>query len=230
MNRINNSHSTRQFPPVERKEESRWNVSFEFAKTVTTIGLIIIHECGHALAATLLFKNANPQIEVNYPFDAFCRYNSSKLSSLGKSFGMEDSKSLVAGAGPITEIISILAITKLSNSNKQIAQWMALKAISLSAYAISGLWDSSPSHDFSTIWSKSGRLAYGLLTACCLATTALVLRNATKSWNNEQGRTATDPIAMPRHRTRRIARPQQQPSYDWQPMSVRGNPHLNFLL
>lgn len=216
----------RQFPQVERNEP-RWNVSFGFAKTAATIGLIILHECGHALAATLLFKNAKPEIKIN-PFGGSCTYNSTTLSSLGNSFGMEGSISLVASAGPITEIISMLAITKLSNSSEQVAQWMALKAIGLSAYAISAFWDSSPTHDFSTIWSKSGGLSYSLLTACCLATTALVLRNATKSWNNEE-RTATDPIAMPRHRTRQIVR-QQHPTYDWQPMSVRGNPHLNFIL
>lgn len=227
MNRVNHTYSTRQFPQVERNEP-RWNVSFGFAKTAATIGLIILHEYGHALAATLLFKNANPEITINPFGGGYCKYNSTELSSLGKSFGMKDSTSLVAGAGPITEIISILAITKLSNSSEQVAQWMALKAISLSAYAISGLWSNSPTHDFSTIWSNSGRLPYSLLTACCLATTALVLRNATKSWNNEQG-TATDPIALPRHRTRRIARP-QQPSYDWQPTSFRSNPHLNFLI
>lgn len=230
MNRINNTNSTSQFSRVDKDDEPRWNVSFGFAKTAATLGLIILHECGHALAATLLFKNANPQIEIHYPYGAFCQYNSTKLSSLGNSFGMEDSTALVAGAGPITEIISILAITKLSNSSEKVAQWMALKAISLSAYAISALWDRSKSHDFSTIWSSSGGLAYGLITACCFATTALVLRNATKSWNNEQ-RAATDPIAMQRHRTRRIVVRQQHPSDDWQqPMSFRGNSHLNYIL
>jgi hypothetical protein len=227
MNRINNSHSTRHSPQAARTE-SRWNVAFELAKTVTTIGLIVIHECGHAVAATFLFKNANPQIKVNYPFDAFCSYNSTTLSSLGRSFGEKHSIALVAGAGPITEILSILAITKLSNSSEKVAQLMSLKAISLSVYAISGLWSNNPMHDFSSIWKNSGKLAYGLITACCLATTALVLRNGTKSLNKGE-RSATDPIAMRRHQTRRIVRPLHR-TYDCQSESVRGNSPLNFLM
>lgn len=175
MNRIHSFYSTGEFKQTSRS--SHLPVPFALAKIAVTTGLIFLHEYGHALAASLLYKNANPEIHFSY-YDGYCKYNSSTLSDLGKRIGPAHSTALVAGAGPVVDIISLLAITKLTNSDRIAARLLATKAFSLSLYALSALWKCNKEHDFCTVWSKSGVFAYSALTACCLATTALVMRNA----------------------------------------------------
>lgn len=175
MNQIYNVYSTGEFQ--QPRAPSKLPIPFALAKVATTTGLIFLHECGHALAASLLYRNANPEIRFSF-FDGYCQYNNSTLSDLGKRIGSANASAVVAGAGPAIDIIALLAITKLSRSNKTVARLLATKAFGLSLYALSALWKCYSSHDFCTVWSKSGVFAYGALTASCLATTALVMRNA----------------------------------------------------
>ena len=180
MNGINNS-------------ESSWKSTFTYAKAAAaTLGLTFLHECGHALAATALYKNADPEISFSFDptlswfsFGGRCKYTASTLSALGKRLGSSNSEALVAAAGPATDIISLLALSKLTGGDRQTAQLLSLKAINLSLYALSALWDKSRGHDFHHVWTQGGFLAYSLLTVSCLATTVLVLRNAAKSPNEE---------------------------------------------
>jgi len=152
----------------------------QLEQTAATTGLIFLHECGHALAATLLYQNANPKINVTFP-GGVCHFNNTYLSSLGSWFGRSNSAALVAAAGPIVDIISMLAITKLTRSKKYAAQLMSWKAFGLALYSLSALVHCYDAHDFCQVRSHGGQLAYGLLAAACLATSTLVLHNAKKT-------------------------------------------------
>lgn len=185
MNRIYNVYSTGEFQ--QPSAPSKLPVPFALAKIATTTGLIFLHECGHALAASLLYRNANPEIRFSF-FNGYCRYDNSKLSELGKHIGPANASALVAAAGPMIDMIALLAITKLSHSNKTVARLLATKAFGLSLYALSAFWKCDSSHDFCNVWSKSGVFAYGALTACCLATTALVMKNAFSENNASDSR------------------------------------------
>ena len=187
MTRINAYYPTQQ--QSDRENERGWDVSFGLMQLATTSVLTFIHECGHALMALALYENAEPQIELKHEYFYIrgnCKYNASTLNSFGKWMGSANASASVSAAGPIIDIITLLAITKLSRSNRKTAQLIALKAASLSLYAISALWNSSSEHDFSNVWAQGGFLAYSLLTACCFATTAVVLRNATKPLKKRQ--------------------------------------------
>ena len=180
MTRINTSYPYRLYYPMAN--ESKRRLPFPLAKILLTGGLLYLHEYGHAGAANLLYKNANPQITLSAT-GGNCTYNSAQLSELGEKYGPSHAKALVASAGSIVEMVAMLAITVLSAGDKRTAQLMLSKAAHLSIYALSGLFSRAcfPGHDFCVIRNSSGDLAYGLLTAACLATTALITRNALRT-------------------------------------------------
>jgi hypothetical protein len=180
MTRINTAYPDRLYYPMAN--ESKRELPFPLAKILLTGGLLYLHEYGHAGAANLLYKNANPQITLSVT-GGNCTYNSAQLSQLGKKFGPSHAKALVASAGAVVEIIAMLGITALTRSDKRTAQLMLSKAAHLSLYALSGLFSRAcfPGHDFCVIRNSAGDIAYSLLTAACLATTALITRNATRT-------------------------------------------------
>jgi hypothetical protein len=203
MTRINTSYPDRLYYPMAN--ESKIEIPFPLAKIILTAGLLYLHEYGHALAANLLYKNANPQVTFSVT-GGNCTYNSAQLSELGKKFGPSNAVSLVASAGSIVEMIAMLAITVLTRSDKRTAQLMLSKAAHLSIYALSGLFYRAcfPGHDFCIIRNSSGDIAYGLLTAACLATTALITRNALRTKQPVMQRAKY--TYYPReHQTRRVA-------------------------
>ncbi len=203
MIRINNSYPDRLYYPMAN--ESKREFPFPLAKIILTAGLLYLHEHGHAHAANLLYKNANPQITFSAT-GGNCTYNSARLSELGGKFGPSHAKALVASAGSIVEMIAMLAITVLTRSDKRTAQLMLSKAAHLSIYALSGLFSRAcfPGHDFCIIRNSSGDFAYGLLTAACLATTALITKNALQREQPVMQR-AKHTYYPREHQTRRVA-------------------------
>jgi hypothetical protein len=181
MTRINTSYPDRFYDPMAN--ESKNEIPFSLATTVAAAGLLYLHEHGHAWAADLLYKNANPKITYTLTGSLLggnCTYNPAQLSVLGEKLGSSNAKAAVASAGPLVEIIAMLAITLLSRSDKRTAEILVFKAAALSLYALSGIFSQGcfPGHDFCMIRSSAGDLAYGLLTVACLATTAIITRNA----------------------------------------------------
>jgi len=83
-----------------------------------TIGLLsiplttYIHECSHAVFAKLLFKNSNPKITLfNYGFGGICRFTTKKgLTKLGVLAGKNKANVMTAAAGPLTDLITIVAM------------------------------------------------------------------------------------------------------------------------
>lgn len=165
-------------PSSSTKNNLRHPATFLFAQMLVSKAMTVFHECGHALAAITLYRNANPKIELTFFGGKTTYWDKSPRVTALKWFGKAHSSSIVASAGPLTDILFLLGITKASGSDRQVAKFISMKAISLSIYALSAMVFCSPGHDFCDVWSNSGTFAYGLLTASCLATTALVLRNA----------------------------------------------------
>lgn len=165
-------------PSRSTKNNLRHPATFLFAQAIAAKAMTVLHECGHALAAIALYKNANPKIELTYFGGTTTYWDKNPRVNALKWFGKAHSSSIVASAGPLTDILLLLGITKASRSDPQIARFISMKAIGLSFYALSALFSCSRGHDFCDVWSNSGTFAYGLLTASCLATTAVVLRNA----------------------------------------------------
>lgn len=184
MTRINSADPDRLYYPMANEPKNE--IPFSLATTVAAMGLLYLHEHGHAWAADLLYKNANPQITFTVSgtlLGGNCTYNPAQLSELGEKLGSSNAKAAVASAGPLAEIVAMLGITLLTRSDKRTAEILLLKAASLSLYAVSGLFSRAcfPGHDFCMIRSSAGDLAYGLLTAACLATTALIAHNALRT-------------------------------------------------
>ena len=65
---------------------------------------IFAHEAGHAIAADLMFQNANPHISVTPLKGGVTRFTAGALSDLGQSQGREAALSIVAGAGPMVDV------------------------------------------------------------------------------------------------------------------------------
>jgi hypothetical protein len=74
--------------------------------------MTLIHESGHAIAAYLLYKNANPRITLNgYGFKGGRCIGDVRLhSKMGKWVGKRNASALTAAAGPVTVMITALAL------------------------------------------------------------------------------------------------------------------------
>jgi|GEM_PF-2964480 len=88
----------------------------------------ITHEVGHLVAASALYKNANPRM-ILFPFrGAKTGYNSSELSTLGKMVGFRKADLITTIAGPLsTLIISTGALIKayqLPESHKKLKLYL----------------------------------------------------------------------------------------------------------
>jgi hypothetical protein len=187
MTRINAAYPYELYDPIERRRDKE--IPFSLDTTASTVALLYLHEYGHAFTANLLYKNANPQITLTLT-GGNCVYANTHLSELGAKLGHSNATALVASAGSIVEIITMLAITAWNGKDKRIARLMFPKALYLSLYALGGLLEQArtPSHDFWIIRNSVGDTAYGLLTALCLATTAIVAHNAFRKKQPEMQR------------------------------------------
>jgi len=64
----------------------------------------LIHESGHAAAASLLFKEANPQITLTPCLGGLTRYSATHLSALGQKVGRSKTLLLVTLMGPVSTL------------------------------------------------------------------------------------------------------------------------------
>ena len=139
---------------------------------------LVIHEGGHYLAASLLFRGSRPRITLNHPFlggsTAFSTY---RLTPLGSLFGNHSSRLIIAAAGVAAELaVSIVEMGIdhfQSGKRPQLCKYLYASAIATitnaALYALSALLNPDPSsgHDFAQL--AAGGIHPLLATAVILA-------------------------------------------------------------
>lgn len=138
-----------------------WIAPYNFSLLDETTRNVLVHEAGHAMAASSVYKNARPRIEV-YPFKggatSFCP---KELTKFGKYLGWKNADLLVSGAGAgismIAALASIIAAHKM-DKNSEVRKYLIMTAISTIVqhifYAFTALWTSPENlgHDFIALW------------------------------------------------------------------------------
>lgn len=125
---------------------------------------LLVHEAGHAIAANALIKNPNTRISI-VPFEGGqTTYRLGKLSTLGEFFGRENSKVIIAAAGPALAVATATASfaigSAIDKSNPELSRSMKISGIDSIArhvfYAFSAIKETvkSKANDFSVIWSR----------------------------------------------------------------------------
>lgn len=136
---------------------------------INTRGLVL-HEAGHAVAATALYKNANPSIAL-YPgktgnplwlYTGETNWSNKEMTGLGKSLGSKGANLVTVGAGAAFSIINCIVLFtlsyKLRKTNPELSRYFLASAIATTVqhifYALSALWERSNSYnDFSAMWA-----------------------------------------------------------------------------
>lgn len=128
-----------------------------FSCFTATNGQVLIHETGHALAASVLHKQSHPLIRIHPWKNGMVFYNSRQLSSLGKYLGRQKSLLVIVLSGPaLTLLVStiLLGVSIQMKKNSRLKAY--LESVALNdfynhfLYALSAL-RLSPlqlSHDF----------------------------------------------------------------------------------
>lgn len=119
---------------------------------------LIFHEGGHALAANLLIKNPNSRITIKPLEGGQTAYRLGPLTKLGEFFGRNNSKLIIAAAGPavsvVTATIGLGASLAIRKSNPEMSRYLKVIAADSIAqqafYALSALWApaTQKGHDF----------------------------------------------------------------------------------
>lgn len=119
---------------------------------------LLIHEGGHALAAQALIKEPNPRISIKPLAGGVTSYRVGALSRLGEFVGRENSKLLIAAAGPALSVglatASLGFSLALRKSHPELSRYLLMmSAVSIAQhalYALSALWSSKAQlgHDF----------------------------------------------------------------------------------
>ncbi|MCE5315854.1 MAG: hypothetical protein LLG04_00645 [Parachlamydia sp.] len=123
---------------------------------------VVIHEAGHAAAASLLYQNAKPQITVNPLQGGMTSYWVNGLTKTGRFFGEKGSRLIVAGAGPaaavLADTIQIGVAHVVNKSHPTLSRYLKITAIfSLighTFYAFSAFTATKiVGHDFAVLWA-----------------------------------------------------------------------------
>jgi hypothetical protein len=160
-------------------------MALNFAMFDTTTREILTHECGHALAATLLFKDANASVSL-FPFiGGLTRFFPDTLSSLGKKVGREMAYLIVTASGPLAALlVSSVALAlcyMLEESHPQLTKYLSFCSFSSLGnhflYALSALGvspEEEEGHDFVFLW-KNGHI-HPLVSALTILLIPLFLK------------------------------------------------------
>jgi hypothetical protein len=143
---------------------------FNFAIVdINTRGLIM-HEAGHFLAASALYKNANPSVKL-YPgktgnplwlFTGETTWSNKELTPFGQSIGSQNSEMIAAGAGAgISLLGSIILLTlsyKYRHTKPELSRYFLASAIATIVqhifYALSAFWEKGNNYnDFGILWA-----------------------------------------------------------------------------
>lgn len=119
---------------------------------------VLAHEAGHAIAASIVYNNARPRIQLK-PFEGgVTRYYPQELSAAGTAIGANASRMVVAAAGPFFGIAlataDLVLAHKIRKSHPMLRKYLIISAIMNIGqhifYALSSFWTATNTsgHDF----------------------------------------------------------------------------------
>ncbi len=114
-------------------ETIKWLIPFNFALLYNATAGVLIHEGGHALAASLLYKNAQARVVIDFPFEGSTSFINRGLSVIGSSLGSSGAKILVAAAGPLaivsTVSVVILVAMRIHKSHPKLSKYLYFSSL-----------------------------------------------------------------------------------------------------
>ncbi|WP_059061190.1 hypothetical protein [Candidatus Protochlamydia naegleriophila] len=157
-------------------------ISFSILESMTTS--VVIHEAGHALAATAVYNNSHASIEI-FPFlGGVTRYYEGALTKFGEHLGPRASRLFVNAAGPLAGILAASCEIGLSHYVKEDHPQLSLYLLSMGVmtvaqhvmYALSALSQElpSPGHDFVGLWKVGG--IHPLTSVVCMLALPLLVK------------------------------------------------------
>lgn len=138
---------------------------------------VLVHEAGHAAAASLLFTNARPSITVEPFSGGYTRYFISGLTELGKKIGFRNSDMIVSAAGSATAVafgaVLLSGSYLVQDSHPELSRYLFISSLvnitNHAIYALSVLWTplTNTGHDFVYLGlhGVSPLLACGIIVA-----------------------------------------------------------------
>lgn len=122
---------------------------------------VLIHECGHYLAAMLLYIDAKPEITINVLAGGSTSYIlANGLSPLGKALGERLAETVLYASGTALELLwcqlALVAAYTLANNQPEIKSHLLLSSVfSITGhfwYALSALWNcENPGQDYCSL-------------------------------------------------------------------------------
>jgi hypothetical protein len=156
--------------------------------------LTVFHEHAHAFMANRLYDTKAVVIYGSLSslggLQAAARYTFSNPRPLTKWLGPSYSRALIHAAGPLAELIAMLAITTLTRLDRHAARAMLRSSVGLVLYSVStpigavgkpqpvSFFVAHEGHDFYNLLVHGGKVAYGLLAVCTYSIAGLILGNA----------------------------------------------------
>ncbi len=169
-------------------ETLQWIVPFNFALLFNATAGVLVHERGHAFAASLVYSNPQPRISIQYLFEGSTTFINRGLSAIGKSLGADKAKLLVVAAGPAAAVsmasMAILSATGIQKSNTTPSKYLYFSSffalVYHAKYALSALTASRNDldHDFVQLWRGGIHpiVAAGAMVALPLVTSLLFMK------------------------------------------------------
>jgi hypothetical protein len=175
----------------------KWARPYTFALADYRVHGTLIHECGHAFVAWLLFKGANPKIEILPTGGGFTHIETGRLSRWGQTLGRGRSLNVVSAAGAafaILESIFLLAYAHhIKDSHPELRLYLACSAIvrvihhifyALSALVVQPGSLEISDHDFYRLWKNGG--IHPALAAITMVAIPLLTQWALWKWSKVQ--------------------------------------------
>lgn len=162
------AHRIAKMPPEKNKTVLKTIIIFceylaplNFSILANSTTDTLIHEGGHALAASALYQNPKPKIEI-LPFKGgVTSWYMTPLSKLGEFFGAKNSRLIVSAAGPAAGILASTVELGIAHScrkkHPRLSRYLNVMAIvniaqhvlyAASAFAVKN----APGHDFVFLW------------------------------------------------------------------------------
>ncbi len=159
-------HTTQAEKAVKRNETVisflQYLAPISFSVLDLTTRDVLVHEGGHALAATLLYASEHsPTVEVMPLEGGATTYFNQTLTPLGNAIGEKASGLIVSAAGAAASIlfaaVNLGVAHLLKDKCPELSRYLNVMAIASIAqhalYAISALWASAGNgHDFLALW------------------------------------------------------------------------------
>lgn len=152
------SHQTNQPIYKAAAKVLQFLCPLSFGVLDVTTRQVLVHEAGHAIAASIVYNNPRPSIEIK-PFEGgVTRYYPKELSAAGTAMGANASRMVVAAAGPFFGIAlataDLVLAHKVRKSHPMLRKYLIISAVMNIGqhvfYALSSFWTTTNTsgHDF----------------------------------------------------------------------------------